>query len=99
MAGILAAIGVGVDAQIVITDEILKKDENTIEEKTEPAFSIIKMNAIVASLSMLPLFFSGIVEIIGFAISTILGSLLGYLLSRPAYAVIVEKILGIEEKQ
>ena len=98
MAGIIAAIGVGVDAQIVITDELLKKDQHTIKEKTDHAFSIIRTNVIVASLSMLPLLFSGLVEIIGFAISTILGSLLGYLLSRPAYAVLVEKILGIEEK-
>ncbi len=97
MAGIIAAIGVGVDAQIVITDELLKKDQHTVKEKTDHAFSIIRTNVIVASLSMLPLLFSGLVEIIGFAISTILGSLLGYLLSRPAYAVIVEKILGIKE--
>jgi len=97
MAGIIAAIGVGVDAQIVITDELLKKDQHTVKEKTDHAFSIIRTNVIVASLSMLPLLFSNLVEVIGFAISTILGSLLGYLLSRPAYAVIVEKILGIKE--
>ncbi|MFH1221781.1 MAG: hypothetical protein V1492_01715 [Candidatus Micrarchaeota archaeon] len=105
VAGILAAIGVGVDAQIVITDELLKKDEHSIEEKTEHAFEIIQTNVIVATLSMLPLLFSKlisgvvVVEILGFAISTILGSLLGYLLSRPAYAVVVEKILDIESKE
>ncbi|MEM4359037.1 MAG: hypothetical protein QXT45_00730 [Candidatus Bilamarchaeaceae archaeon] len=98
MAGIIAAIGVGVDAQIVITDELLKKDQRTINEKTEHAFSIIKTNVVVAIISMIPLLFSGLVEIIGFATSTILGSLLGYLLSRPAYAVIVEKILGVKEQ-
>jgi len=96
MAGIIAAIAVGVDAQIVITDELLKRDKHNIHEKMEHAFAIIKTNVIVASLSMLPLLFSGLVEVIGFAISTILGSLLGYLLSRPAYAAIVEKILGGE---
>jgi|GEM_PF-218279 len=105
IAGILAAIGVGIDAQIVITDELLKKDERDVEEKSNVAFQIIKTNVIVATLSMLPLLFSKIisgvvvVEIIGFAISTILGSLLGYLLSRPAYASIVEYILNIEEKE
>lgn len=105
IAGILAAIGVGIDAQIVITDELLKKDQRSVEEKTDHAFSIIKTNMIVASLSMLPLLFSKVisgvvvVEILGFAISTILGALLGYLLSRPAYAAIVEYILGIEEKK
>ncbi len=105
IAGILAAIGVGIDAQIVITDELLKKDNRGVEEKTEHAFAIIKTNVIVASLSMLPLLFSKVisgvvvVEILGFAISTILGALLGYLLSRPAYAAIVEYILGTEEHE
>lgn len=105
IAGILAAIGVGIDAQIVITDELLKKDNRSVEEKTEHAFAIIKTNVIVASLSMLPLLFSKVisgvvvVEILGFAISTILGALLGYLLSRPAYAAIVEYILGTEEHE
>jgi preprotein translocase subunit SecD len=47
---------------------------------------------------MVPLLFSGLVEVIGFAISTMLGSLLGYMLTRPAYAAIVEKIIGIREE-
>ncbi|MBN2478002.1 hypothetical protein JXB01_01800 [Candidatus Micrarchaeota archaeon] len=93
MAGIIAAIGVGVDAQIVITDELLKKDIKSHEVKMDNAFQIIKTNVIVAIVAMVPLLFSGLVEVIGFAISTILGSLLGYLLSRPAYAAIVENIL------
>ncbi|MBU0526907.1 MAG: hypothetical protein ABH983_06200 [Candidatus Micrarchaeota archaeon] len=93
MAGIIAAVGVGVDAQIVITDEILKKDNRKVVEKIELAFGIIKTNATVAIFAMVPLLFSGLVEIIGFAESTILGALLGYLLTRPAYATIVEMIV------
>ncbi|MBN1169883.1 hypothetical protein JXA56_02570 [Candidatus Micrarchaeota archaeon] len=92
MAGIIAAVGVGVDAQIVITDELLKKDNRKIAEKIELAFGIIKTNATVAIFAMVPLLFSGLVEIIGFAESTILGALLGYLLTRPAYAAIFERI-------
>lgn len=98
MAGILAAIGVGVDAQIVITDELLKKDNHKVSEKIELAFGIIRTNAIVAICSMIPLLFSGLVEIIGFAMSTMLGALLGYMLTRPAYAAIVEKVLEAEKK-
>jgi preprotein translocase subunit SecD len=98
MAGIIAAIGVGVDAQIVITDELLKRDEHSTREKVGLAFGIIKTNAIVAISSMVPLLFSGLVEVIGFAISTILGALLGYLLTRPAYAAIVERVLASERK-
>jgi preprotein translocase subunit SecD len=96
MAGIIAAIGVGVDAQIVITDELLKRDEHSTKEKVELAFGIIKTNAIVAIFSMVPLLFSGLVEIIGFAMSTMLGALLGYMLTRPAYAALVEKVLAVE---
>jgi len=98
MAGIIAAIGVGVDAQIVITDEMLKKDHLKMAEKIGLAFDIIKTNAIVAISSMIPLFFSGIVEVTGFALSTILGAMLGYLLTRPAYAAIVENVLRLEKE-
>lgn len=98
MAGIIAAIGVGVDAQIVITDELLKKDEHKTSEKIALAFGIIRTNAIVAIFSMIPLLFSGLVEVIGFATSTILGAMLGYMLTRPAYAAIVEKVLVAERK-
>jgi preprotein translocase subunit SecD len=97
MAGIIAAIGVGVDAQIVITDELLKTDEHSTREKTSLAFDIIRTNAIVAIFAMVPLLFSGLVEVIGFAISTILGALLGYMLTRPAYAAIVERVLAAEK--
>lgn len=101
VAGILAALGVSVDAQIVITDELLKKDDehHTIKEKVGMAFGIIRTNAIVAIFSMLPLMFSGLVEVIGFAISTILGALLGYMLTRPTYAAIVETVLKKEIKE
>ena len=106
MAGIIAAIGVGVDAQIIITDELLKKDEHhNTREKVEMAFSIIKTNIVVAIFTMVPLLFSRLlsglllVEIIGFAESTILGAILGYLLTRPAYAAIVENVLAKEQEK
>lgn len=98
MAGIIAAIGVGVDAQIVITDEMLKKSEHPLDERIESAFQIIKTNVVVAVVVMLPLLFSGLVEVIGFAISTMLGAVLGYLLSRPAYATIVKELVAKEKE-
>ncbi|MDO8554440.1 MAG: hypothetical protein Q7S22_06540 [Candidatus Micrarchaeota archaeon] len=96
IAGIIAALGVGVDSQIVITDELLKKNDSTHEEKISYAFGIIRTNVIVAVIAMVPLLFGvyfGIVEVVGFAISTMLGALLGFLLTRPAYAVLADKIL------
>ncbi|MCD6549204.1 hypothetical protein J7K41_00615 [Candidatus Micrarchaeota archaeon] len=98
-AGIIASIGVSVDAQVVITDELMKKGHYSVKKKLENAFSIVNMSAGVTILAMLPLLlFSGLPEVIGFATSTILGSLLGVLISRPAYAAFVEHfVLGEEE--
>jgi len=92
MAGIIAAVGVSIDAQIIITDELLKKT-GTKDERLDKAMAIINTNVTVAILAMLPLLFSGMVEIIGFAVSTILGALLGALLSRPAYAAIAGELI------
>jgi len=92
MAGILAAVGGSVDGQIVMTDELLKKEDEEARKKLEKAFGIIMASVIVSVIAMVPLLFSGIVEVIGFAISTILGSLLGLFISRPAYGAIIERI-------
>ncbi len=91
MAGILASIGVSIDAQIVITDELLK--EKDVKTALSKSFYIINNNALVAILAMMPLLFMSVVEVIGFALSTILAYLLGVLVSRPAYAMLVEKWL------
>ncbi len=96
MAGIIAVIGISVDAQIVVTDEILKHGpgHEDAHQKLENAFSIIVTNAIVATVAMIPLLFSGLVDIINFATSTLLGYLLGVLITRPAYGVIVQKLFS-----
>ncbi|MCK9626857.1 MAG: hypothetical protein M0R23_10500 [Bacteroidales bacterium] len=96
MAGIIAALGTSIDSQIIITDELLKKKGVMTKEEMQQcinrAFFIIARNVATAVVAMLPLFFSGIVEVIGFATSTIFGALLGLIISRPAYAAIVEKL-------
>lgn len=96
MAGIIAALGTSIDSQIIITDELLKKKGAMTKEEMQQcinrAFFIIARNVATAVMAMLPLFFSGIVEVVGFATSTIFGALLGLVVSRPAYAAIVEKL-------
>ncbi|VVB66542.1 Protein-export membrane protein SecD [Candidatus Gugararchaeum adminiculabundum] len=102
MAGIIAALGVSVDAQIVVTDELLKHSSmkgsaKGAKAKMNKAFSIVVTNAVVAIVAMIPLLlFSNLVEIIGFATSTILGAILGVLITRPAYGAIVEKLFEKE---
>ncbi|MEM3412107.1 MAG: MMPL family transporter [archaeon] len=97
MAGIIAAVGTGVNDQIIITDELLRGERRRIEESTvqkiKRAFSIIFMSAGTIIFAMLPLLFAGLGSLKGFAITTILGVLVGLFITRPAYAEIVEKLV------
>lgn len=94
MAGIIGAIGTGVNAQIVITDEMLAQLRGlTTKKRLGHAFYIIMTNATIAVIAMVPLLFSGLIEIIGFALSVILGMFIGALVTRPAYGAMVERMM------
>ncbi|RLG21959.1 hypothetical protein DRN74_00935 [Candidatus Micrarchaeota archaeon] len=96
VAGIIAAIGTGVDHQIVITDEALRKEkevELSLITRIKKAFSIIFMAATTTIFAMLPLLVVGMGTLKGFAITTILGMLIGVFIARPAYAEIVNRII------
>jgi preprotein translocase subunit SecD len=100
MAGVIALIGSGVDNQIVITDELLKgskeqkiEEAKNYKEKLAKAFFIVFTTAGVAIAGMLPLLVSGIVQITGFALATILGVIIGVLVTRPAYGILVETLV------
>lgn len=95
IGGIIAAIGTGVDHQIIIADETLagKKEEEklyTLKKKIKMAFFIIFGAAATTIAAMIPLMSIGIGFVRGFAITTIVGVLVGILITRPAYARIVE---------
>ncbi len=97
MAGIIALIGTGVDNQIVITDEFSRKkredeQETSGKEKLSRAFFIVFATAGISIASMSPLFFSGIVEVTGFAVATMLGVIIGIAVTRPAYGVVAEEL-------
>lgn len=101
MAGVITLIGTGVDDQIIITDELLRKkkkgetevvEEIGVKQKIGRAFEIIMTNATVAIVAMLPLLLSGIVEITGFALSYIIGVLVGVFITRRAYGVMVGEL-------
>ena len=62
----------------------------TIREKIKRAFFIIFGAASTTIAAMLPLMFLGIGLIRGFAITTIVGVMVGLLITRPAYAKIIE---------
>ncbi len=94
VAGVLAIIGTAVDHKIIITDELIKgkKDETDSNEspivKIKKAFFVIFASAATIMATMLPiiLFSTGLSKLVGFAITIILGSLVGIFISRPAYA-------------
>ncbi|MDO5836903.1 MAG: preprotein translocase subunit SecD [Methanobacterium sp.] len=109
IAGIIAAIGTGVDDQIIITDEVLKgfRDQKgkrkrlaSVRSKIKGAFFIIFAAAGTLIAAMLPLAYigfsrgaTGIGVLSGFAFTTILGVLIGIFITRPVYAKFIEMIL------
>jgi len=112
IAGILAAIGTGVDDQIIITDEVLKKGVATkrtrtaLKFKINNAFFIIYASAATLIAAMLPLAYvgfsrgaTGIGLLSGFAFTTILGVLIGIFITRPVYAKFIELLLGKDRKE
>jgi preprotein translocase subunit SecD len=110
IAGIIAAIGTGVDDQIIITDEVLKRGKVSKRRRTglnlkiKGAFFIIYASAATLIAAMIPLFYVGITRgltgiglLSNFAITTILGVLIGIFVTRPVYAKFMEKFVVKEE--
>ena len=96
IAGILVAIGTGVDDQIVITDETLKGETANVynwKEKVKRAFVIILLAYATVVVAMIPLIFAGAGLLKGFAITTIIGVTIGVFITRPAYSAFVEIML------
>lgn len=95
IAGIIASVGVGVDDQIIITDEVRAgKEENetggNISKKIKKAFAIILTVFSVTFAGMLPLLFAGAGLLRGFAITTLIGVTVGVLITRPAYGELIK---------
>ncbi len=93
IAGIIIAIGTGVDHQIVITDETLTGERSQYagwKEKLKNAFFIIIAAYFTTVVAMLPLWFAGAGLLKGFALTTILGVSVGVLITRPAFSAIIE---------
>ncbi len=95
IAGIIAAVGTGIDDQIIIADEVLKQRIRVLnwKEKIKRAFFIIFSAYATTVVAMLPLMFAGAGLLKQFAITTIAGVTIGVLITRPAFASIVEKVL------
>lgn len=98
IAGIIAAVGTGVDTQIIITDEMLRGEYVQAKvygwkARLKRAFFIIFAAASTTISAMVPLAFVGLGAVKGFAITTTLGVLVGVIITRPAYIRIMENVL------
>ena len=94
IGGIIAAVGTGINDQIIILDQTLKGEvENlSLKERLKRAFFIIFGAAGTMIVAMLPLTFVGFGVLRGFAIVTIIGVLTGIIITRPAYGKIIESL-------
>ena len=98
IAGLIAVLGTGIDQLVVITDEVLHEgrvpSQNLYLKRLSRALSIIVVAACTTFIAMLPLVLMGLSTLKGFAIITIVGVLIGVLITRPAYGKIIMAILS-----
>ncbi len=96
VAGIIIAVGTGVDDQIVISDETLNKKERELlswKQRFKKAFFIILASYATTMVAMFPLYFAGAGLVKGFALTTMAGVTIGVLITRPAFAKIIEILI------
>ncbi|HLD14980.1 MAG TPA: hypothetical protein VJB94_00165 [Candidatus Nanoarchaeia archaeon] len=96
IAGIIAAIGTGVNDQIVITDEVIRKESALLnwKEKIKRAFGVVMAAYATLAVAMIPLWFVGAGLIRGFAVTTLIGITIGVFITRPAFASIIETLMN-----
>jgi preprotein translocase subunit SecD len=98
IAGLIAVLGTGIDQLVVITDEILHEGKvpspNLYLKRLARALSIIVVAAGTVVIAMVPLALMDLSTLKGFAIITIMGVLVGVIVTRPAYGRIIMAILS-----
>jgi len=100
IAGVIAAIGTGIDSQLIILDEARNKHESMVQRIKRALFIIVTAFA-TTFVALLPL--TGILGFMGigaasagllkgFAVTTLIGITTGVLISRPAFAEIAKQL-------
>ncbi|WP_058992793.1 preprotein translocase subunit SecD [Haloarcula sp. CBA1127] len=101
LAGFIAVIGTGVDDLIIIADEILQQGEvetgRVFQSRFRKAFWVIGAAAATTIMAMSPLMVLPLGDLSGFAIITIVGVLIGVLVTRPAYGDILRHLVLDED--
>ncbi|MFC4543857.1 preprotein translocase subunit SecD [Halosolutus amylolyticus] len=97
IAGFIAVVGTGVDDLVIIADEVMDEGDvssrRVFESRFRKAFWVIGAAAATTIIAMSPLAVLSLGDLQGFAIVTILGVLVGVLVTRPAYGDILEHLL------
>ena len=98
VAGLIAVLGTGIDQLVVITDEILHEgivpSPNVYLKRLSRALTIIMIAAATVLIAMLPLALMELSTLTGFAIITMMGVVVGVVVTRPAYGRIIMEILS-----
>ncbi|TYL40189.1 preprotein translocase subunit SecD [Natronococcus pandeyae] len=97
VAGFIAVVGTGVDDLIIIADEVMDEgdvnSQRVFESRFRKAFWVIGAAAATTIIALSPLAVLSLGDLRGFAIITILGVLIGVLITRPAYGDILQRLL------
>ncbi len=94
LAGVLIAIGTGIDDQIVAVNEILRgKREMDVDKKVKKVNFIIIASFLTTAIAVLPLIFAGLGLLRGFAVMTLIGIFIGAFITRPAFVRLAEKLI------
>ncbi|NLZ30376.1 MAG: preprotein translocase subunit SecD [Methanomicrobiales archaeon] len=98
IAGLIAVLGTGIDQLVIVTDEVLHEGRvpspSLYMKRYGRAFGIIAVAAATVIIAMLPLVLMDLSTLRGFAIITILGTMVGILITRPAYGKVIMAILS-----
>jgi preprotein translocase subunit SecD len=100
LAGLIAVMGTSVGQMIIMTDQLLKSGEGSLRERHKTALKLIWSSAATVVFAMIPLYFIGVGTLKGFAVATIVGVMIGLLITRPAYMAVLERIkkLNVENQ-
>ncbi len=100
IAGFIAVIGTGVDDLIIIADEVMAEGKinsrRVFQSRFRKAFWVIGAAAATTIIAMSPLAILSLGDLQGFAIFTILGVVIGVLITRPAYGDILRSLTTID---
>lgn len=98
IAGIIVGMGTGVNDQIILLAESTGSNvsNRSLKERIKSALFVVFAAFATIFVAMIPLFWTGAGLLKGFAFTTIISISIGILVTRPAFADIIQKISQAE---